>query len=232
MVVLSFEMTRNIVYDDGFDGWSQDEHKDKKGTDRFVYASIGVSYAFAKKNKGNTKDGVTQQVVETIQPKIMPINDEIDEYIKQAKESPLDSNPVLDIEENTIEEQAPAKIMPINDEIDEYIKQAKESPLLDSNPVLDIEENTIEEQAPALEGEENTIEEQAPVLESEENIEPESIKEEWLYYTVQSGDTGGFLLQKLGCTKEELCKWNNLNLATWSIDSGGLQLNQELRYKN
>jgi len=96
--------------------------------------------------------------------------------------------------------------------------------------VMEEEAPVMEEEAPVMEGEDDVIEEQIPEIKEEGGAIEEPV-DEWLYYTVQNGDYGGGLLQKLGCTKEELCEWNNLNLATWSTNSGGLKLNQVLKYK-
>jgi hypothetical protein len=55
--------------------------------------------------------------------------------------------------------------------------------------------------------------------------------DEYSYYTVQGGDRGGALIKKFGCTKEEFCQWNNLNISTWNENSGGLREGSEVKYK-
>ena len=79
---VSLEITRNVVYDDGFDGWNEDEWREDKATDRYVYASIGVSYTFLKKKKDSPKNTsintskpivtptvITQPVKEVVEPR-------------------------------------------------------------------------------------------------------------------------------------------------------------------
>ena len=69
-VNVSLELTRNVVYDDGFDGWNEDEWRENKATDRYVYASIGVSYTFLK----NKKDRPKKTSINTSKPIVTPKN--------------------------------------------------------------------------------------------------------------------------------------------------------------
>tara|TARA_Y100001968_G_scaffold326180_1_gene368784 strand:+ start:617 stop:1543 length:927 start_codon:yes stop_codon:yes gene_type:complete len=103
-IKLSFEMTRNVVYDDGFDGWNQDEHRDTKGTDRFVYVSVGVSYAFKNKNQSSTE--LIEQIPTTINSED---NSNIQDNTDAPQEPESNEQIVPDIEgaEDTIEEVLP-----------------------------------------------------------------------------------------------------------------------------
>ena len=199
---VSLELTRNVVYDDGFDGWNEDEWREDKATDRYVYASIGVSYTFLKKKKDSPKNTSINTSKPIVTPKD-PVQPESSDEITQPAEEVVPSEEVAPSEGDVPSEE----VVPSEGDIP-------------SEEVVPSEGDVPSEGA--VEPVEEVVE---PV---EEVVEP---VEEWLYYTVQNGDTGGVLLQKLGCTKEELCKWNNLNLDTWNTNSGGLYLNQKLRYK-
>ena len=89
---LSFEVTRNVVYDDGFDGWNEDEWRSEKGTDRYVYASIGISYTFATKKKGN----VTPKPSSKREPIVRPV---IKETVKEEKVIEEKATPATPAEE-------------------------------------------------------------------------------------------------------------------------------------
>ena len=214
---VSLELTRNVVYDDGFDGWNEDEWREDKATDRYVYASIGVSYTFLKKKKDSPKNKSINTSKPIVTPKD-PVQPAGSDEIAQPVEEVVPSEGVVE----PVEEVVPSEgvVEPVEEVTpSEGVVEPVEE-VVPSEGVVE----PVEEVVPS----EGVVEPVEEVVPSEGVVEP---VEEWLYYTVQNGDTGGVLLQKLGCTKEELCKWNNLNLDTWNTNSGGLYLNQKLRYK-
>jgi outer membrane protein OmpA-like peptidoglycan-associated protein len=86
LIKLNLEVSRNIVKDDGFDGWDYGS-----GEDRFLYKSIGISFLF-----GTGDNNKTQELKEVIEAPVViedavkiaedPIEDTIEKPIKDVIE--------------------------------------------------------------------------------------------------------------------------------------------------